>query len=410
MFVLARIGWRNLWRHRRRTLITAGAMAFGLGFCMAVVALVDGVYADLFDLAITENLGHAQVHDPEYPKKRAMWETVPDGDATLADIEGLTEVNRAAARLFGYALLGFGDNASGSQLIGIDPERETRMTLLEDKVVRGHYLGDDPAREVILGFQLAERLEVGLGDEVVAVTQAADGSIGNELYTVVGVFETGSVIKDRSAAFLHLADLQDLLVLPGQVHEIAFVAGEKEGIEPMLAAAGPVMEGRGLLLRSWREVNPQMAQMMEMADASSMILLIIIFGVASLGVLNTMLMSVFERTKELGVIRSLGLTPWQLVKLVFWETAALTCVAVLAGVPLGLALDAYLIFHGLDLTSVMEGTSVVGVTWNPLMMGKFDGGKVITVIVGLFVISFLAAIWPAIRAARLKPVEAMRLE
>lgn len=410
MFVLARIGWRNLWRHRRRTLITAGAMAFGLGFCIALVALTDGMYADLFDLVVTDSLGHAQVHHPEYPKQRAMWETIPDADATLRRIEALPEVDRASARLFGYALLGFDDNAAGAQLIGIDPFRESRLTLLEDHIVQGSYLGEDPRHEVLLGVNLAERLEVGPGDQVVAVTQAADGSIGNELYTVVGLFQTGSVMKDRSAAYLPLADLQELLVLPEQVHEIAMVAADAEDIAPMLAATEPLTAERGLLLRSWSVVNPQMGQMMDMADATSMIFLFIIFGVASLGVLNTMLMSVFERTKELGVIRSLGLTPWQLVKLVMWETAALTTVALLVGLPLGLALDAYLIFHGIDLTPVMEGYSILGVDWSPLMMGAFDGGKVVTIVIGLFAISFLAAIWPALRAARLEPVKAMRME
>ncbi len=428
MGLLIRIAWRNIWRQKRRTLITVGAMAIGLAFCMSILALTDGVYRDLFDLVVTENLGHAQVHDPDYPKKRAIWETIDDADGLVEDLEAEPTVSLVSARVFGYALLGFEDRAVGAQLIGVDPLREHGMTAIGDKVTDGRFLAQAAGREMVLGNGLADRLKLALGDEVVAVTQAADGSTGNDLYTVVGIFESGSVVKDRSGAYLHATDARELLALEGQSHEIALRAVDRDSIEPMLAACGPRVESHGSegseetdealekqestgpTLRHWGEINPQMFQMMEMADASSVILLFVIFGVAALGILNTMLMSVFERTKELGVIRALGLRPRQMVALVMWETAALVVVALVIGVPIGLGLDAYLVFHGLDLSAVMEGTTVLGVDYDPLLMGEFQVGRVVETVVGLFVISFLAALWPAIRAARLKPVEAMRQE
>jgi len=336
MSAISRIGWRNLWRHKRRTLITASAMAFGLGFCLGTVALIDGVYVDLFDLIVGDNLGHAQLHHPEYPKKRGMWETIEDADGVIAELEALPEVERATPRLFGYGLLGFADDSRGTQIIGVDPAREAAMTKLDTKLADGRYLADGAAHEALLGVKLADKLDVTVGDEVVMVTQAADGSTGNDLYTVVGIVETGQVAIDRAGMYLHLADAQELLVLPGQVHEITMVAPDAEGIDAMMAAVTTPAEGRGLLARHWREINPQMAQMMDLSDASSGIMMFFIFGVAALGILNTMLMSVFERTKELGVIRALGLRPFGLFKLVMWETAALTAVACAIGLPLGL--------------------------------------------------------------------------
>lgn len=410
MFLLARIGWRNIWRQPRRTMITVGAMAIGVMFCLTMIALTDGIYSDLFDRIVTRSLGHAQVHHPEYPKKRAMWETVTDADELLAELEALPDVQHATARLFGYALLGFEDRSTGSQLIGVVPGSETAMTSLADRVVEGSYLSDTPSRELVMGEGLARKLRLSIGDEVVAVTQAADGSTGNDLYTVVGIFKTGSVILDRSASYTHMEDLRELLVLPGQAHEIALQAASREVIDPMIAAAGPISEAHGGQVRSWALVSPQLAQMMEMADASGIIMMVFIFSLAALGILNTMLMSVFERTKELGVIRALGLRPRQMVTLVMFESFALATVACLVGVPLGLAGDAYLVFHGLDMSGLMEGYSILGVNYEPLWMGEFNADKVVQVVIGLFVISFMAAIWPAIRVARLKPVDAMRQE
>jgi putative ABC transport system permease protein len=408
--LLTRLAWRNIWRQRRRTLITAGAMAIGVAFCMAMMALVDGVYADLFDLAVGENLGHAQIHHPDYPSKRAIWETVPDAEVLLGELDGEASVVSATPRVYGHGLMAFTDEALGAQLIGVDPAREQALTRVGDRIATGRYLADQPAHEVVLGVGLAERLEVAPGGEVVVVTQAADGSMGNDLYTVVGLFESGSVMQDRAGAWLHLADAQELLVLPDQVHEVALQTEGKPEVDAMVAAVGPLTRQHGLLLRSWREINPQLAQMMDMADASSGIFLFIVFGIAALGVLNTMLMSVFERTRELGVIGALGLRPRQMVALVILETFALAAVATAAGVPLGLGLDAYLVFHGLDLTAVMDSYSVIGVNYDPVMMGEFHADKVLQTVFGLFFISLLAAIWPAIRAARLKPVEAMRQE
>jgi ABC-type lipoprotein release transport system permease subunit len=298
----------------------------------------------------------------------------------------------------------------GAQLIGVDPASETAMTHLADKIIDGRYLSDGAAGEIIVGDGLASKLRLAIGDELVAVTQAADGSTGNDLYTVVGLFHTGSLALDRGGAYLHADDLRELLVLPGQSHEITVLAPNREAIDGMVAAAAPVVEAGGSMIRPWTEINPQFAQMMEMADVSGIIMMFFIFGVAALGILNTMLMSVFERTKELGVIRALGLRPSRMFALVMLETFALTAVACLVGLPLGLAGDIWLITSGLDLSGVMDSTSVMGIDYDPIYMGAWDTGHFLQVVIGLFVISSVAAVWPAFRVARLQPVEAMRQE
>ena len=178
----------------------------------------------------------------------------------------------------------------------------------------------------------------------------------------------------------------------------------------MLAGTESALADRSLLVRCWDDINPTIAMMLGFQDMGTGVILLMFFSVAALGILNTMLMSVFERTKELGVIRALGLRPRQLVALVMWETMALVVVAVALGLPAGLGMDAYLVYHGLDLSSVMEGYSILGINYDPVWKGEFHLDRVIQTVFGLVVISCLASVWPAIRAARLRPVEAMRQE
>jgi len=416
--MLLRIAWRNIWRQKRRTLITVVAMGAGVGFSMAMIAFMDGFYVQGFDLMVSQTLGHGQIHNPDYPTQRTVFDTIDDGEALVEQLEQVPEVTAVSGRVFGYALVGTDDRpgrpqkSAGAQLLGVDPTREAPLTGIADKVLAGRYLADEPAQEAVLGAGLAESLNADIGDELVAVTQAADGSMGNEIYTIVGIFQTGSVMQDRSGVFLHVRDLQELLVLEGQLHEVALMAAEMQAIPGMIAATRAAVGRDDLLIRSWEEINPLMVQLLSLQDVANAVLLMMVFSVAALGILNTMLMSVFERTKELGVIRALGLKPTQMVSLVLLETCALVLVSGVLGAALGLGLDAYLCTHGLDFGMFMsaDSYSMGGARFPTLLVGHFRWTPVLQTLVGLALISLFAAIWPAIRAARLRPVEAMRQE
>jgi len=410
MPMLLKLAWRNIWRQRRRTLITVSAMAFGVAFCMASIALDDWLFGEVFEILVTRNLGHVQVHAPAFPAQRGLTETIADADAVVAQLDAVPGATAVTARLFGNALLAVGDEAAGAQLIGVSPEREQAATGVGQRLVQGRFLGAAGGREIVLGTGLSETLRAAVGAEVVAVTQAADGSLGNELFRVVGIVKTGSVVVDRAGAFVHLDDARELLALPGQAHELALVARER-AVVPALAAAGrAALADRGLLVRSWNEIQPQLASMMRLTVVVNWIFLIMIFSVAALGVLNTMLMSVFERTKELGVLRALGLRPGQLVALVLLESLLLAALAVVAGGALGAALDAFLVYRGIDMSWLSKGWSWYGASFPPVYYGVVKPFGVIAPLVGMVVIGLLASLWPAWRAARLQPVAAMRQE
>jgi putative ABC transport system permease protein len=405
--LLPRIAWRNIGRHRRRSAITATAMGFGAAVCIAMIAFADGWLGQIFDIVVGQQIGHVQIHDPDYPRQRPLHETIAEPEAVVATLDGLPESVAVSPRAHGFALLAVGDEAAGVQVTGIDPERERQVTALADHLVEGRYL-DGASGQMLLGVGLAESLGAALGDEVVAVTQAADGSMGSALYSVTGIYRTGSARLDRGGAFVTLAEIQDLLVLGDGVHEIAFNASSREEIPALVAAAEAALEGRGLLVRTWSQIDPALGQMLELTDAMIWIILIFIFSVASLGILNTMLMSVFERIRELGVAQALGLRPLQVLRLVLWETLFLSLMAAAGGAALGV-LGAWLLENrGLDLSGLMGEYGMAGVVFEPIVYGDLRFDRVVVVLIFMFVVAFLASIWPAIRAARLDPVAAMR--
>jgi len=232
MRLLFALAWRNLWRHRRRSLITAAAMSIGVGLCMAMMALTDGMGGTMERVMVDQRLGHVQLHHPDYPGKRVMYDTLPD--TIVAEVEGTAGVRATSGRLFGGALVGTSERSTGAQLVGVVAERERDMSQVADRISDGTYLGDTPDKGILVGPGLIDKLGLSVGQQLTMMTQAADGSIGNENYTVQGVFRTGDSAMEKAGIYMHLSDLQELLFLPGQVHEVVALTTEA-GTEGALA-------------------------------------------------------------------------------------------------------------------------------------------------------------------------------
>ncbi len=410
LFVLA---WRNLWRHGRRTLITAGAMAVGVALAIGGLSWMEGAYGDMRRVMIDETLGHVQVHHAAFPTSQDMYDLIPGDEGRLSQIAAMPGVTGVSGRVYGHALLGGADTSSGVVLVGVQPARERTQANLHERVRDGAYLPDGPAGAILLGDGLAVFLGASIGDEVVAVTQAADGSLGNALYTVVGTLRTGSTRLDRHGAFLHLQDLQALLALEHGLHEIRVLTPDTNDRAAVAAVADALAASFGeadVLVRPWWQVQTQVAQMMDLQGFASAMIVGVIFALVALGILNTMLMSVFERTRELGILKAIGMRPRQIVTMVLAESVSLALLANAIGVVLGALLTWYLVEHGIDMSGPDgQGMSAMGMTFDA-MRGAWHLPTFFEVFFAALGVAILAALWPAVRAARLEPVAAMREE
>lgn len=408
--MLLALAWRNLLRNRRRSLLTASGMAAAVVVCSAMMTLMEGMYGQLREALIDRQIGHVQVHHPDWPTKRDGHDTIGEVDAVLTRLEALPGVRHTSARVFGSALLGSDTVTEGVMLTGVVPAREGSVRDLSKGVTAGAWLPDVAARSVVLGADLARKLEVEVGDELVAVTQAMDGSLGNELYTVGGVVVTGNPMLDRAGAFLHADDLRSLLALGHEAHEIVVVGStdEREEVEALSTAVRGALAEAPALVRPWWEVDPTISTLLGMQQITSWIMLGFFFGISAVGVVNTLLMSVFERTRELGVMRALGLRPGELVRLVLLEALLLGALAVGVGLVLTAFVDAWLVTQGVNMAVEGKGWSVGAMTFDPVVKGRVTVASIVEPVLGVFFFSVLAGLWPAVRAARLEPVAAMR--
>jgi ABC-type lipoprotein release transport system permease subunit len=407
--MLLDLAYRNLWRNRRRTLLTLSAMVVSAALLILALGIFSGMMDDM--LATTTGLyhGHLVVATPAYHDRRDLHAHLPVTASELPALTTLSGVRGLAPRLRAFGLLSRENSSQPVELLGVDPRREAQVTTLHGKLVAGRPLKSDDAGVVVIGSALARKLDATIGSEVVVMTQAADGSIGNDLLTVCGIYTTGDSRYDGRLALTNLPWLQQLLTLDGRIHEAvialddplqAFAAADR------LNAALP----EGIAARDWGELLPEMREAIASFDVSRLIVAVILYIATGLGILNTCFMSVMERTREFGLLLASGMRPWGIRRLVLLESLLLGVIGLALGLLGGGLLTWYMQAVGIDLSAAITPVTYAGSTILPRLRAVFDLGNFLIPAGMLLAVAVLAGFLPANRAARLDPVAALREE
>ena len=395
--------WRNLWRNTRRTCITLVAVTLSTAILIASYGLMDGLLEHAISNATNLVVGEAQVHAPGYLADRSIYKALKNPDRVIVSAQ---ERNVGAApRRYGYGLVASGTKSAGALFWGVDPDLERTAFDLARHLAEGRFLSRTDRRGVVLGQKLARSLQAHVGSEVVVVVQAADGSLGNDLYTVSGILKAAGDSIDRNAALINDTDFVELFVSGERIHEVALNSRGTMPLEDLgylVAGAAPEEE-----VKNWRQLLPAVSDMVNLFDAFIWIFGMIFILAAGMGVMNTMLMATYERIREFGIQKALGATPWRIVGDVAAEAAVLAGLATALGTLLGLAGTYYLKQVGLDL-SVFAGTySVGGVAFDPIWRATMSAKAVVIPVLMMIIFSVLASLYPAALAARLDPVKAI---
>jgi ABC-type lipoprotein release transport system permease subunit len=398
-----RMGWRNIWRNRRRTGVTVAAMTLALFTMVMYSGLVEGYLVAMEKQVVDVEVGDIQVHHDEYRKQPSLYSRVDAVDETLAELDA--KGYRSAPRLIASGLAAAGDNSAGVMVRGINVERDKTVSAVYERVSKGAWLTPGTTHEVVLGAHLAKQLGVEVGGELILLSQAADGSMANDLYTVKGLVKNVSAAVDRGGIYMLEADFRELFTLDEGAHQI--IVRLPDGL-PLDVATKKLRE---LLptteVENWRGLMPTLAQMLDSSRAAVALMFVIIYMAIGIVVFNATLMAVFERIREFGVLKALGVSPWQVMKMMLFETGAQTLMAVVVGVLISIPVNTYLVNTGLDMSG-MGDLSVAGVAFNPIWHSTVTAQTYTTPIIVLVSIIALATIYPAARAALIRPVEAMR--
>jgi ABC-type lipoprotein release transport system permease subunit len=407
--MLTALAFRNLWRNRRRTLLTLSAMVVSAALLILSLGVFSGMIDDMLTTTTQLYHGHLVLATPAYHAHRELHAVLAENAADLPARAGIDGLRASTPRLRAFGLLSVATSSQPVEILGVDPAREPRVTTLHRQLVAGRYLRPGEAGAVVIGSALAKKLGATVGSEVVVVTQAADGSIGNDLLTVCGIFTTGDSRYDGRLAVTPLPWLQQLLVLDGRIHEVTLAVSEPLNAFAVADRLNAVLPA-GIEARDWGDLLPEMREVIASFDVSRMIVVGILYFATALGILNTCFMSVMERTREFGLLLAAGMRPWGIRRLVLVETLFLGLLGSGFGLLGGLLLTWYMQAVGIDLSGTITPITYAGSTILPRLRAVFDTANFLIPVVMLIVVALLAGFLPANRAARLDPVAALREE
>jgi len=400
---LLKISWRNLWRNSTRTNVTITAVAL----CIAILIIFQSLIIGLIGKAVynTTNLvvGEVQIHAIGYLDDRSIYKSLKNIDKIRAVAKenniGMVE------RSYGFGLISSGTKSAGTQFWGIDPESELKYFDFANHIDEGNFLTKTSLKKIVLGNKLARSLAAELGTELVIFVQGADGSLGNELFYVMGILENVADNIDRGAAIILRDDFDMLFSTNNLIHEIALNSKgklEAEEIQKIM-----LTKTTDVSVETWKELMPAIAIMTEKMSVFMLTMFSLIFTIAaSLGVMNTLIMSTYDRMKEFGIIRAIGATPWLIIRQVSLEAFLLTFLASIIGTLIGLSIAIYLQVYGIDISG-KGNLAIGGIVFDPIWKADVSLKSVFLPVMLMMLTSIAASIYPASIAARIKPVEAI---
>ena len=402
--MLIKIAWRNLWRNKRRSVIVLVSVIIGVVALIIMDALSIGMVAQMLENQIGSHISHIQVHKNGFNDNKIIQNYLPDSkrvDIVLANSDG---IKHYSPRVLTFGLLSSASNSSGVYLVGINPEQEEKVTKIKRSIVEGDYLSGKE-REIVIGKKLAEKLGVELGDKVVAMASTLKGTVGSDVFRIVGLYQTFSSEFDKTTIYIPLDNAQRMLELGDQITEFAMVLDDVKMLDNIKALIQSKLDQNYEVL-TYRDLLPLMVMQIDLYKETIWIFYLIVGIAMVFGIINTMLMSVLERIHEFGVLMAIGLRNRKLFVMIMLEAFLLGIFGSVFGVVLGILVYYPLSISGIDLSVFAEGLTAFGS--GAVIYPVLTSLSIINAVITIPVVSLLGALYPAYKTVRLQPVTAIR--
>ena len=405
MPLLFRLAFRNVLRQRRRSILTSLSMIGGYILCAYSYSLVDGSYGNIIKIFTQDRTGHVEIHKGDYLQRARIYKTIDDQQKVQQVLNADPHVVSYTPRVYAPALAYAGDKNTPVEVVGVDPVRERETSLLAKKLTAGHWFtgkhDPDSYYPALVGRGVADVLKLKLGSQLILISQGADGSVANDIFVVQGIVGT-SDSAEKLNVYLPLKAAQEFLTLQGRVHEYAILL---DNIDLAREEAARLQQQLpGLTVSPWQDVEQTFYRSMESDKQGNNFTLGIILFIVFIGVLNTVLMSVLERTREFGVLRAIGSRPLTIATLISLETTILAVMSIAIGFIIALPINMFFTWHGITMPEPIE---LGGVAFTE-MKGILSVSVFVKPAFILLAYAILVSIPPAIRAARIAPTSAMR--
>ena len=388
-------------------MLTAGATAFGLAAYLFLYAFTDGFFEQMIENSTGQLSGHAQISSSQLRQDYSPKFRISDVSALKQKVAELPEVEAVTARIVVKGMLASTRKSMPVELTGIDPIEEQKVTSLATKIVEGDYIQKKSPEGIVLGKKIAEELGIKVGEKLVLTLQQASGDLASAAYKVSGIFDTGSELFDSAYAFVNIGALHNLLAFePDEASTLAIRLKSRFISQAFSEKLQDSLDDTHLVVEPWEQIMPIVIQMIDMTKIDFYLILIVVFIVVAMGVMNTMLMSVLERTREFGVMMALGTQSKYVIRLVLYEAVVLGAIGMFVGAILGTSVASYYALKGIDLSSLSKSMETIpGMTdvIHPVLI--FDHLWLPSLL--LFACGIIVSIYPAVKASRLNPVEAI---
>jgi ABC-type lipoprotein release transport system permease subunit len=401
--VLFTLSWRNLWRNHRRTAIMLGAISVGVWAMIFMTALMRGMVNDMLDQGIRNLPGHIQIYHPDFRDDPSVVNSIPAPGGQLLAVLNQPGARQWATRIKVPAVIASERDSRGINLLGIEPAGEDAITGIGGQIVEGRYLNGVDDQGIVIGAKLAQRLETRLGKRVVIMSQDPENNISERGFRIVGIYRAKMPGLEEFNVYSARATLQKLLKIDGLVSQIVIVGDDYRDLEELyqnIRQATP----QAFEIKAWYEIDGYLNSMLKMMDGFVLVWIIIIFLALSFGLVNTLVMAVFERVREIGLIQALGMRPSMIVYQILLESLLLLLIGLAIGNSLAI-LTVKPLESGLDVSIVAEGLAMMGASstlYPSLTLEDMVLANSVVILLGI-----LTSILPAWRAARLDPVQAL---
>ena len=397
------LAWRNLWRNHRRTLIMLAAITVGVWAMIFMTALMRGMVDDMLLHGIRSLPGEIQIHHPDYRDDPSINNSMPaPGDALMRVLQQ-NEVEAWTARVRVPAVISSERDSRGAVLLGIEPEGEAGVSFDLDSVIEGRFIENSNDSGVVIGAKMADRLETRLGKRVVVMSQDPNNDIADRGFRIVGIYRAKLASLEETYIYAGRDTVQKMLKLGDRVSEVAVTGGDYRNVDALYSAIAKAA-GEGVETLPWYRIDTYLGSMMAIMDGFVLVWIIIVFLALSFGLVNTLVMAVFERVREIGLMQALGMRPSMILYQILMESLLL----LLIGLALGNLLAVGTVIplrDGIDISIVAEGMEMMGtssVLYPALKLNDLVLANLVVIVLGL-----LTSILPAWRAASYNPIEAL---
>ncbi len=403
--MLFQIAWRNIWRNKSRSLVVISSIIIGVWAGIFILAFSWGMYKNNIDETVFKQLSHIQIHHPTFIEENDSKFTISNIDTIVGQLQADNRIDAISSRVISTGMISSPTTASGVKIYGINPLSEVRQIALDESVREGAYFNSGKENEILIGEKLAKKLKIKLKSKVVLTFTNVQSELVSGAFRVGGIYRSKNISLDEVNVYVQQDHLRELLELkPSESNEIAILVKDEEQLDAIKNYSSTlVSKGK---IEDWKELSPELGMIIESFNLYTYILTGIILLALTFGIINTMLMSVLERIRELGMLMAIGLNKRKIFLMIMLETFYLTLVGSPLGLLLGWLTVTLLGKIGINISMFSEGLASYG--FSSMIYPALDGQNYFIIAFMCFLTALLSAIYPAYKALQLNPSEAIR--